>query len=88
MHRPEQEHSCPLRGLTLCDGQEVEDVALRGVRPCYCAALAGRPVGEDLDTAGELRYLRALSLSRAVQLEFQRSARLRREAAAARADGF
>lgn len=61
----EQEHSCVLRTLTICDGQELtsSDARLRTER-CYCALLAeALAQGREL-SAQEWRSIRARAVAR------------------------
>lgn len=62
-------HSCPLRGLTLCDGQRVITDPSRphSDEPCICDELA--LVDEHGERAMYLRWLRARTVARSPHLQ-------------------
>jgi len=67
---PDEEHSCLLRRLTLCDGERsVQPTARANPCGCYCAAVDElQAQGDDLG-ASEHRAARARVVARAATLE-------------------
>jgi hypothetical protein len=66
----EQEHSCLLRRLTLCDGQSAAQPPPRmDDAPCYCLGVARALAAELEEEASEMRTARARVVARADEVE-------------------